>query len=88
VPLNPGVTVEDILFNINRKEQKKKRCFICGDKGHFRDNCPSMGEPKKSRSKGKALTTIKTWDGSSSEDEHPWSHDHLLAQGVIYSFLA
>jgi hypothetical protein len=30
-----------------------------------------MAEPKKERSKGKALTSVKTWDDSSSEDEPP-----------------
>jgi hypothetical protein len=28
-----------------------------------------MAEPKKERSKAKALTSVKTWDDSSSEDE-------------------
>jgi hypothetical protein len=61
--------VEDVLFNIDRKKQRKRGCFTCGEKGHFRDNCPNMAEPKKGRSKGKALTSVKTWDDSSSEDE-------------------
>jgi hypothetical protein len=47
--------VEDLLFNIDRKKQRKRGCFACGEKGHFRDNCPTMAEPKKERSKGKAL---------------------------------
>jgi hypothetical protein len=57
--------VEDILFNIDRKKQRKRGCFACGEKGHFRDSYPTMTKPKKERSKGKALT----WDDSSSEDE-------------------
>jgi hypothetical protein len=56
--------VEDILFNIDRKKQRKRRCFACGEKGHFKENCPNMTEPKKSRSKSKALTSVKTWDDS------------------------
>jgi hypothetical protein len=52
--------VEDVLFNIDRKKQRKRGCFACGEKGHFRDNCPNMAEPKKGRSKGKALTSVKT----------------------------
>jgi hypothetical protein len=35
-----------------------------------------MAEPKKGRSKGKALTSIKTWDDSSSEDEPPRTRSH------------
>jgi hypothetical protein len=54
--------VEDLLFNIDRKKQRKRGCFACGDKGHFRDSCPTMAEPKNGRSKGKALTSVKTWD--------------------------
>jgi hypothetical protein len=72
VPLH----VEDLLFNIDRKKQRKRGCFACGEKGHFRDNCPIMVEPKKERSKGKALTSVKTWDDSSSEDEPPRTRSH------------
>jgi hypothetical protein len=68
--------VEDILFNIDRKKQRKRGCFACGEKGHFRDNCPTMAEPKKERSKGKALTSVRTWDDSSSEDEPPRTRSH------------
>jgi hypothetical protein len=68
--------VEDLLFNIDRKKQRKRGCFTCGEMGHFRDSCPTMVEPKKERSKGKALTSVKTWDDSSSEDEPPRTHSH------------
>jgi hypothetical protein len=68
--------VEDLLFNIDRKNQRKRGCFACGEKGHFRDNCPTMVEPKKERSKSKALTSVKTWDDSSSEDEPPRTRGH------------
>jgi hypothetical protein len=68
--------VEDLLFNIDRKKQRKRGCFACGEKGHFRDNCPNMAEPKKERSKGKALTSVRTWDDSSSEDELPRTRSH------------
>jgi hypothetical protein len=68
--------VEDLLFNIDRKKQRKRGCFACGEKGHFRDSCPTMVEPKKERSKGKALTSVKTWDNSSSEDEPPRTRSH------------
>jgi hypothetical protein len=68
--------VKDLLFNIGRKKQRKRGCFACGEKGHFRDSCPNMAEPTKWRSKGKALTSVKTWDDSSSEDEPPRMHSH------------
>jgi hypothetical protein len=68
--------VEDILFNIDRKKQRKRGCFACGEKSHFRDNCPTMAKPKKERSKGMALTSVRTWDDSSSEDEPPRTHNH------------
>jgi hypothetical protein len=58
--------VEDLLFNIERKKQRKRECFAYGEKGHFRDSCPNIAEPTKGRSKGKALTSIKIWDDSSS----------------------
>jgi hypothetical protein len=67
--------VEDLLFNIDRKKQRKRGCFACGEKGHFRDNCPNMIEPTK-RSKGKAFTSVKTWDDSSIEDETPTTCNH------------
>jgi hypothetical protein len=68
--------VEDLLFNIDRKKQRKRGCFACGEKGHFRDNCPNMVEPTKRRSKGKALTSVKTWDDASSEDEPLRTRSH------------
>jgi hypothetical protein len=68
--------VKDLLFNIDRKKQRKRGCFACGEKGHFRDSCPTMAEPKKERRKGKALTSVKTWDDSSSEDEPPRTRSH------------
>jgi hypothetical protein len=68
--------VEDLLFNIDTKKQRKRGCFACGEKGHFRDNCPTMAEPIKERSKGKTLTSVKTWDDSSSKDEPPRTRSH------------
>jgi hypothetical protein len=35
-----------------------------------------MVEPTKRRSKGKALTSVKTWDDSSSKDEPPRTRSH------------
>jgi hypothetical protein len=71
-----SLQVEDLLFNIDRKRQRKRGCFACGEKGHFRDNCPNMAEPTKRRNKGKAFTSVKTWDDSSREDEPPRTHNH------------
>jgi hypothetical protein len=68
--------VEDLLFNIDRIKQRKRGCFACGEKGHFRANCPNMAKPKKERSKGKALTSVRTWDDSSSEDGPPRTRSH------------
>jgi hypothetical protein len=68
--------VKDLLFNIDGKKQKKRQCFACGEKGHFRYNCPYIAEPTKGSSKGKALTSVKTWDESSSEDEPPRTRSH------------
>jgi hypothetical protein len=68
--------VEDLLFNIDRKKQRKRGCFACGEKVHFRGRCPNMVEPTKGRSKGKTLTSVKTWDDSLSEDEPPRTHSH------------
>jgi hypothetical protein len=71
--------VEDLLFNIDRKKQRNRGCFACGKNGHFRNNYPTMAEPKKGRSKGKALTSVKTWEDSSSEDEPPRTHNHRFS---------
>jgi hypothetical protein len=68
--------VEDLLFNIDRKKKRKRGCFACGEKGHFRDNYPTMAKPKKGRSKGKTLTSVKTSDDSLSEDEPPRTRSH------------
>jgi hypothetical protein len=68
--------VEDLPFNIDRKKKRKRWWFACEEKGHFRDNCPNMTKPTKRRSKGKALTSVKTWDDSSSEDDPPRTRSH------------
>jgi hypothetical protein len=68
--------VEDLLFNVDRKKQRKRGCFACGEKGHFRDNYLNMVEPTKRRSKSKALTSVKTWNDSSSEDDPLRTRSH------------
>jgi hypothetical protein len=82
VPLH----VEDILFNIDEKEQRKRGCFTCRENGHFWDNCLNKVVPKKRRIKGKALTTIRAWDDSSSENEPPRSRDHYSSLCSSRSF--
>jgi hypothetical protein len=53
--------------------------------GHFKDSCPNMAEPTKGRSKGKALTSVKTWDYSSSEDEPPRTRNHRSSSRSSWS---
>jgi hypothetical protein len=81
VPLH----VEDLLFNIDKKKQRKSGCFACGEKAHFRDNYPTMAEPTKRRSKGKALTSVKTWDDSSCKDEPPRTRSHRCSSRLSRS---
>jgi hypothetical protein len=45
--------VEDLLFNIDMKKQRKRVCFACGEKGQFRDKCPNMVEPTKRGAKAR-----------------------------------
>jgi hypothetical protein len=63
-------------LTLTRKKQRKRGRFTCREKGHSRDNYPNMTKPTKRRSKGKALTSVKTWDDSSSKDELPRTHNH------------
>jgi hypothetical protein len=77
--------VDDLLFNIDWKNQRKKGSIACGEKGHFRGSCPNMAEPKNRRSKGKALTSVKTWDDSSSKDEPPKTFSHQSASRSSWS---
>jgi hypothetical protein len=71
-----ALQVEDLLFNVDRKKQRKRGCLACREKGYFKDNCPNMVDPTKRRSKGKALTSVKTWDDSLSEDDRPRTRSH------------
>jgi hypothetical protein len=44
-----------------------------------------MVEPTKRRSKGKALTSVKTWDDSSSKDGPPNTRSHLSSSRSSWS---
>jgi hypothetical protein len=57
--MDVALQVEDLLFNIDRKKQRKRGCFTCREKGHFRDNCLNMAEPKKGRSKARRIQVSK-----------------------------
>jgi hypothetical protein len=79
------VQVEDLLFNIDRKKQRKRGCYACGEKGHCRDSYSNMVEPTKGRSKGMALTSVKTCDDSLSEDEPPRTRSHRSSSHSSWS---
>lgn len=40
-----SIQIEDILFNIEKSEQKK-RCHDCGKEGHYMKDCPNKLTPK------------------------------------------
>jgi hypothetical protein len=65
------IQIEDCIFTNQRKEQRKKGCYGCGKKGHFVEVCPNKSTSKTRRKacKDKALTSLRSWDDSSSEDE-------------------
>jgi hypothetical protein len=44
-----------------------------------------MTEPTKRRSKGKALTSVKTWDDSLSEDDPPRTSSHRSSSRSSWS---
>ena len=66
-----GVTIQiqDFIFTNQRNEQRKKGCYGWGELGHFVEVCPNKSTPKtkKKACKDKALTSIRSWDDSSSE---------------------
>jgi hypothetical protein len=83
--------VEDLLFNIDRKKKRKRECFACGEKGHFRDNCPNMAEPTKGGAKSRLLQVSKlgmtlqakmNLQGRTTTDPHHAHHASALWQEV------
>jgi hypothetical protein len=89
------IQIQDCIFTNQRREQRKKGCYGCGELGHFVEVCPNNPTPKtkKKACKDKALTSIRCWDDFSSEEEDHHkrcghkhsssssSHMCLMAQG-------
>ena len=65
------IQIQDCIFTNQRNEQKKRGCYGCGELGHFMEVCPNKPthKTKKKACKDKALTSIRSWDDSSSEKE-------------------
>ncbi|XP_066333144.1 uncharacterized protein [Miscanthus floridulus] len=68
------IQIKDCIFTNQRREQRKKGCYGCGKRGHFVEDCPTNKPTPKDKkmvrkAKRQSLTSIKTWDDSSSEDE-------------------
>ena len=65
------IQIQDFIFTNQRNAQRKKGCYGCSELGHFVEVCPNKPTPKtkKKACKDKALTSIRSWDNSSSEEE-------------------
>ena len=65
------IQIQNFTFTNQRNEQRKKGCYGCDDLGHFVEVCPNKPTPKikKKVCKDKDITSIKSWDDSSSEEE-------------------
>jgi hypothetical protein len=77
--------VENLLFNIDKKNQRKEGCFTCGEKSHFRDSCPDMAKPQKGGAKARRLQVSKLGmtlqakmnpQGRTTTDPHHAHYDH------------
>ena len=66
------IQIQDLIFTNQRNKQRKRGCYEYGELGHFMEICPNKPTPKtkKKACKDKALTTIRSWDDSSSEEEN------------------
>jgi hypothetical protein len=93
--MDVALQVEDLLFNIDRKKQRKRGCFTCREKGHFRDNCLNMAEPKKGRSKARRIQVSKlgmtlqakmNLQGHATTDPHHAHQASALWQEVKWVF--
>ena len=63
------IQIQDLIFTNQRNEQRRRGCYGCGELGHFVEVCPNKPTPKTETKacKDKALTSIRSWDDSSSE---------------------
>ena len=77
------IQIQDFIFTNQRNEQRKRGCYGCGELGHFVEVCPNKPTPKtkKKTCKDKTLTSIKSWDDSSSEKKD--HHKEVRAQALI-----
>ena len=66
------IQIQDFIFTNQRNEQRKKGCYGYGELGHFVEVYPNKPTPKikKKACKDKALTSIRSWDDSSEEEDH------------------
>ena len=66
------IQIQDFIFTNQRNEQRKRGCYGCSELGHFVEVCPNKPTPKTKKKvcKDKALTSIRSWDDSSSEEEN------------------
>ena len=71
---------------IKKNEQRKKGCYGCGELGHFVEVCPNKPTPKRKKKacKDKALISIRSWDDSSSEEDHHKRRGHKHFSCVPY----
>ena len=65
------IQIQDIIFTNQRNDQRKRGCYGCGELGH----CGSLSKQAHTQDqeeayKDKALTSIRSWDDSSSEEEN------------------
>ena len=66
------IQIQDFIFTNQRNEQRKKGCYGYGELGHFVEVCQNKPTPKtkKKACKDKVLTLIRSWDDSSSGEDH------------------
>ena len=76
------IQIQDFIFTNQRNEQRIKGFYGCGELRHFVEVCPNKPtlKTKKKACKDKALTSIRSWDDCSSEEE-----DHHKRYGHKHS---